>query len=1204
MSIAHTPTSAPAATGASAGPRRVRIFISSPADAQFERMRVDRVVERLNGAFADLARLETVRWEREFYRAHETFQAQIPEAADCDIVIAVLRHRLGTELPAEFPRMADGEPYPSGTAYEILTAMEAAGQKGLPDIYVFRYPEPPVVKLDDAETNALITEQWNRLKGFFARWFRTPEGHFKASYHEFRSTDEFEQQVETLLRKWIEEKVLEGRSVVWPIETKGSPFRGLSSFGARHAAVFFGRGRDIARAVDLLKESSSRGAAFLLLVGASGSGKSSLARAGIVPRLTTPGVVPGVDLWRVALYRPGEIRGDPAAGLAARLFEGAGAATDEDAGRPAALPELAAGDYPTPEALAVLLGHGDETAPKPILAALDKVAAAEQRAGGHARPLRADLVLVVDQIDNLFTGGVSPEERQRFAALLAALAATGRVWIVATLRADLYERFLKEPKLFDLKTAGATYDLQPPGPAELAEIVRGPAAAADLDFDADPSIGRTLDEVLLADADRPDMLPLLQFTLDQLFERRETKGGRARLTFAAYTAIGGMGGAIDRQAEVAVTALGADEQARLPRLLRQLAEPDHDGGNAPLAIRAVPLSEAAFDEPSARLVDALVEARVLLSSTEGGATHVRLAHQRVLESWGRARTIVAENAGFFRVREDIEDQRRRWEESGRRTELLIPPGLPLAEAESVAGKFGAELPPGALAYVGASSRRARARIRLLIVATVLFAVIAVVAVWQTFAAESRRREATAERDRAELNFTAAKTAVNNLAFDVMRGMARVAGVRLDDLRPIIDQTRTTIDQLATAAPADLDIGVARVSTLIQLAETLQALGDMDAGIDAAADAVAGARRLLAATDGDIIAERVLGVALSNYAGAEIRAGNYAAALPPLDEALAIIRPYVSDRPEAELFRADLVAALDRLGSVHLATGDGAAALAAFEESLAVSRTLAEGNPDETDYARNLVVALNKVGDVHSALGDVASATPLFEEALVRIKTLSATQPSNAAWLLDTATTLNKVGAARLASDDVDGAMAAFDEGVAISRQLIAFDDANADYRRSLALALNRAGDARFTTGAFAAALVLFDEAVSVTRGLLERDRGNRTWREDLAASLDRAAGARGLAGDVPGAIAEFEEAYAIAAALAAEVPDDFNKRSNLVIALYKLGLWASGERQAAAIAEGAAEVDRLAAEGWIDAATAASWREQFADLAPAAPAAP
>ncbi|MCW5715844.1 MAG: tetratricopeptide repeat protein [Bauldia sp.] len=1222
-----SPGQAVASTGPAPGPRRVRIFISSPADAQFERMRVDRVVERLNGAFADLARLETVRWEREFYKAHETFQAQIPEAADCDIVIAVLRHRLGTELPTDFPRMPDGEPYPSGTAYEILTAMDAAGQKGLPDIYVFRYPEPPVVKLDDAETNELITEQWNRLKGFFARWFRTPEGHFKASYHEFRSTDEFEQQVEALLRKWLEERILKGRSVVWPIETKGSPFRGLSSFGARHAAVFFGRGRDIARSVDLIKEAAARGTAFLLLVGASGSGKSSLARAGIVPRLTTPGVVPGVDRWRVALFRPGEVRGDPAAGLAARLFEGAGAAGGDDAGRPAALPELATGDYATPESLAVLMAHGDETAPKPIIAALDKVAAAEQRSGGHARPLRADLVLVVDQIDNLFTASVTPEQRQRFAALLAVFAATGRVWIVATLRADLYERFLKEPRLFDLKTTGAAYDLQPPGPAGLAEIVRGPAAAADLDFDTDPANGRTLDEALLADADRPDMLPLLQFTLDQLFERREVRDGRTRLTFAAYQAIGGMGGAIDRQAEAAFAALGPEEQARLPRLLRQLAEPDHDGGSAPLAIRAIPLSEASLDEASARLVDALVEARVILSSADSGETHIRLAHQRVLESWDRARTIIAENAAFFRIREDIEDQRRRWEAGGRRTDLFIPSGLPLAEAESVSRKFGTELPPGALAYVTASSRRARARIRLLIAATAIFAVIAAVAVWQTFAAESRRREAAAERDRAEQNFVlaeqrrveaeaereraeqnfaAAKTAVENLAFDVMQGIAGVAGVRLSDIAPIIDMTRRTLDQLAATAPADLDIGFARVTTFVQLAETLQAQGDLAAGVKAMRDAVAGARELVAATDGDLLARRVLGVALSNLSAAYIRAGNYIDAEPPLIEALDIVRPVVSeygDQPGVEPFRADLVALLDRLGSTRLARGDGEGALAAFEESLAESRVLVASQPTETTYSRNLVVALSKVADIYRALGNMSASLALFDEALARITALSAADPTNAQWLRDRVATLNQVSAARLLADDVAGATTAADEGVGLARTLVSYDAANTDYQRSLAVALNRSGDVRFAAGGYAEAFALFDESVTVVRALLERDATNRLWRDDLVVGLDRAAAAMGLGGDIEGAIAGFEEAHRVAAALATEAPDDPRSQSTLLTAIYKIALWASGDRAAEAGAEGTALIERLQAEGRLSDPEVAYWQSLFAGLGEPAPTA-
>jgi hypothetical protein len=108
------------------------------------------------------------------------------------------------------------------------------------------------------------------------------------------STDDFEAQAEVLLRNWLEEKVLHGRSLTWPAEIKGSPFRGLAAFGAKHAPVFFGRSRDITKVIDRLKDAAEKGCPFLLVDGASGAGKSSLVRAGLVPRLTAAGVVPSV----------------------------------------------------------------------------------------------------------------------------------------------------------------------------------------------------------------------------------------------------------------------------------------------------------------------------------------------------------------------------------------------------------------------------------------------------------------------------------------------------------------------------------------------------------------------------------------------------------------------------------------------------------------------------------------------------------------------------------------------------------------------------------------------------------------------------------------------------------------------------------------------------------------------------------------------
>jgi hypothetical protein len=356
-----------------------KLFVSSPGDVMVERRRVENVVSRLNGEFAGVARLEAIRWETEFYQAYSTFQAQIPRSTDCDLVIGILRWRLGTELPPDFgEKLPNGQPFPSGTAYEILTAIEKR-QKGvqLPDIYVFRFAgSSPSVAIDDPNRER-IEHDWQVLKGFFQEWFLTERGHFKAAFNPYSSEDDFEAQLERLLRNWVADKVAGGRVVRWPIEVKGSPFRGLAAFGAKHAPVFFGRSHDTARAVDLWREAGSRRSPYLLIVGSSGSGKSSLARAALVPRLTTPGVIKEVDVWRIAVTRPGDSPAGPFAALAAALMQDEAGLPKEEEGRGPALPEIGQGDSRTPAELAAVLHHADAAAVKPIVNGLSHVAASE-----------------------------------------------------------------------------------------------------------------------------------------------------------------------------------------------------------------------------------------------------------------------------------------------------------------------------------------------------------------------------------------------------------------------------------------------------------------------------------------------------------------------------------------------------------------------------------------------------------------------------------------------------------------------------------------------------------------------------------------------------------------------------------------------------------------------------------------------------------
>ncbi|HKY95191.1 MAG TPA: hypothetical protein VJL84_07785, partial [Kiloniellales bacterium] len=381
---------------------KLRIFLSSPGDVGDERRMALRVMERLQGEFAALVQLEPIVWEHEPVRATSTFQQQIPEQAKSDVLICVLWSRLGTRLPQDFTR-EDGTVYDSGTAYELETALAAFKHHGHPDILVYRKTAPPLFDVSNREERELRSRQWDQLSDYLKRWFFNPDGSFKAGFSQFARLDEFEEQLERHLRRLLEERLKEeniqlgGAPQALPTWLKGSPFRGLAAFDVEHAEIFHGRTRAVAEAKDRLTRRAQAhkledgtvepGTAFLLVTGMSGSGKSSLSRAGLIPAITTPGAVEGIGLWRHAIFRPSEA-GDPLLAMVQRLY-----------GR-GALPELAQGDF-TPESLADLLGRMPEQGLAPIRRALERAAERVQQQEGLSKPPAARLLVLVDQLEEL-----------------------------------------------------------------------------------------------------------------------------------------------------------------------------------------------------------------------------------------------------------------------------------------------------------------------------------------------------------------------------------------------------------------------------------------------------------------------------------------------------------------------------------------------------------------------------------------------------------------------------------------------------------------------------------------------------------------------------------------------------------------------------------------------------------------------------------
>ena len=200
---------------------------------------------------------------------------------------------------------------------------------------------------------------------------------------------------------------------------------------------------------------------------------------------------------------------------------------------------------------------------------------------------RARLVLIVDQLEEIFTIEPAGEpQRERFIAALEALAHSGAVWVVATMRSDFFDRLETTPRLLALSAGEARYVLAPPSGAEILQMVREPAREAGLVYAFDAERGVGLDEIIHEEAARdPAALPLLSFLLDQLWRRRSATG---ELTLEAYRELGGLAGALGRRAEEVFAAQTPAVQAELPALLRTLARV---GPGGKISARSAPLSQ-------------------------------------------------------------------------------------------------------------------------------------------------------------------------------------------------------------------------------------------------------------------------------------------------------------------------------------------------------------------------------------------------------------------------------------------------------------------------------------------------------------------------------------------------------------------------------------------------------------------------------------
>jgi WD40 repeat protein len=509
------------------------------------------------------------------------------------------------------------------------------------------------------------------------------------------------------------------------------PYRGLDAFREEDAAFFFGRGSaddpesPVGQLIRKVREHP-----FAMVVGRSGSGKSSLVYAGLIPALRRE----RDRFWNVLSLRPGS---EPLRALAATFnprTEAEGAAeyaakiTNE-------ADKLRAGD---PELLAHVI-HQE----------LDQA---------EGKPDR--LLLYIDQWEELYAQGSSTSDKERsgrhvadvtrFIDLLLNATRSAPVTVVATVRADFYDPLIGHQEMRSLLPTRQVLLGSMPR-SELERTIVEPAKKVGLTFDPPSLVQSILDEA----GEDEGMLPLLQYALKETWALRK---GNA-MTADSYARSGGVREAIRITAERTFEALSPEDQQAARQLFLRLVTPG-EGQEDTRARAAMP------PEPAQRkIVEQFAGPRTRLLVTGWNRAlqpTVEVAHEALIRTWPRLREWIDANREKLRARTAILQAKTEWEQQGRRVDLLLPAGFQLERARALLAEPGDLSVADIRDFIALSSAHEKRRQRMWVAAclavTLVTAALGGFALVQKHSADVERNLAVTTAELAEAN---AKRALEN-----------------------------------------------------------------------------------------------------------------------------------------------------------------------------------------------------------------------------------------------------------------------------------------------------------------------------------------------------------------------------------------------------------------------------------------------------------
>jgi len=592
------------------------------------------------------------------------------------------------------------------------------------------------------------------------------------------------------------------------------------------------------------------------------------------------------------------------------------------------------------------------------------------------------------------------------------------------------------------------------------------------------------------------VLPLLQFTLEELYQRRTSDG---MLTLEAYRDLGGVEGSLAKRAETVFKDLPDDVEEQLPKVLNELVSIEQDGHET-IGRKRASYSDVSMGK-NRELIETFVENRLFVTELgNDGDIIVTVAHEALLWHWPRVREWVDQNRENLRIRGRITAAAERWEIENKRADLLLPAGKPIGEAESLLEQ-DIELHDDEASFIHASIAKVKRIQRLKAGVVATLAILGMVAAWSSFVANQQRDLANQSRARAEIEAETAKRTT-----DFMVGLFEVSDPsealgNSITAREIMEQGAERIETELTAQPVIQATLMETMGTVytslglydqaasllrsalekrrsvygeehLEVARSLDRLGSvlkLDAKYEAALEMYRGAL----AQRRELLGNEHIDTAHSVYELADLlgRTGDFEAAEPLIREALAMQRQLIGEKSP------EVAQSLEGLALNLFDQGDYGEPVVLMRQAVALRREIHNGpHPD-------LAEALNNLSFVLAEIGEYEESEQLIREALdMKRVLLGDAHPEIAMGLMNLAFALHDQG-------EFDAAEGMYQDAIDMQRQLLGNDHPDVALSlRNMAFLLADKGDPEEALAMSRESLDIFQRSVGaehpeVARGM-------------------------------------------------------------------------------------------------------------------------